>query len=126
MNNDNPYGTSDKAPLWPYNGGFNYEYKPRVRAKMPPPPTRRPPKAAPDLEFVATFKITESALQTIKDTLGRFPAETGGMLMGDPVTGLISHFVFDEDARTSGVIYYPTVQFLNDAIDKYEPLGIFL
>lgn len=85
---------------------------------------RRSPKPAPEESFVATFKISASAYKAIQSTLGRFPAETGGLLLGDPVTGLIEHFLFDAAARTSGTIYYPTVEFLNDEIPKYEAKGI--
>lgn len=89
----------------------------------------RPPKPAPDSKFVANFLISVEAYEAIQKTLGVFPAETGGLLLGDPNTGLITDFLFDADARTSGAIYYPTVEFLNREIPRYEaqgkhPLGI--
>ena len=91
--------------------------------------TYRQPKPAPNQDFVASFRITETAYESIKSTLGVFKAETGGLLLGNPETGLITRFLFDQDARTSGCIYYPTVEFLNREIPKYEvhgehPLGI--
>ncbi|MFP8778087.1 ThiF family adenylyltransferase [Hydrogenophaga sp. RWCD_12] len=89
----------------------------------------RPPKPSPDSRFVQNFLISTEAYEAIKSTLGVFPAETGGLLLGDPKTGLITDFLFDADARTSGAIYYPTVEFLNREIPRYEaqgkhPLGI--
>lgn len=101
------------------------------RGRIPPKQSQfaarncRPPKPAPSADFVSTFRITEAAFAEIKKTLGKFPAETGGLLLGDPETGLITDFLFDEDARTTGVIYYPTVAFLNREIPRFEKKGIY-
>ena len=89
----------------------------------------RDPKPQPKAAFVASFRIAIEAYEAVEQTLGKFPAETGGLLLGHPDTGLITDFLFDHDARTSGSIYYPTVEFLNREIPRYEaqgkhPLGI--
>lgn len=102
-----------------------YDHRGRIPPKQPKlvPKNFRPPKPAPSADFVSTFRITETAFAEIKRTLGKYPAETGGLLLGDPATGLITDFLFDEDARTSGVIYYPTVDFLNREIPRFEKKG---
>jgi len=101
--------------------GDSYPYQKRGTAVR----SRRPPKPAPTIEFVEKFRITQTAFDAIKETLGRYPAETGGLLLGNPETGLITRFLFDQDARASSVIYYPTVEWLNEQIPIYEAQGEF-
>lgn len=102
-----------------------YDHRGRIPPKQPQVVSKnfRSPKPAPDADFVSAFRITETAFEEIKNTLGKFPAETGGLLLGDPKTGVITDFLFDEDARTTGVIYYPTVDFLNREIPRFEKKG---
>ena len=114
-----------------FSGGLNTtgSGKSPTKTGAPQGRTYRPPKPAPDKQFVSVFRITDSAYDAIQSTLGVFKAETGGLLLGDPVTGIISDFLFDQDARATGSIYYPTVEFLNREITRYEaqgkhPLGI--
>lgn len=85
---------------------------------------RRAPKLAPTPEFVREFRIRNSAYRDIERTLGKYPAERGGALIGDPGTGEITNFVFDEDADTTSVVYQPNVDFLNRTIDEYEKRGL--
>lgn len=114
-----------------YSAGLNTtgNGKSPIRTGAPQGRTYRPPKPAPDKQFVSVFRITDSAYDAIQSTLGVFKAETGGLLLGDPVTGIITDFLFDQDARATGSIYYPNVEFLNCEIPRYEaqgkhPLGI--
>lgn len=87
---------------------------------------RRPPKSAPASHLVKRFRICASALAAIERTIGTVPAETGGLLLGDPSTNTVTRFVFDSAAETGAAIYHPDVAFLNAEIDRAEKIGLYV
>lgn len=55
------------------------------------------------------------------------PAETGGMLGGDPESGLVDHFHFDGMAHRTGSTYAPNCELLNRILrEDWNPSGVRL
>lgn len=74
-----------------------------------------------------TMRMSQEVLRAIRGTVGSHHAETGGMLGGDPETGLISRFHFDQTAQRSGITYSPNVDELNRVLhDDWNPAGVRL
>ncbi len=90
----------------------------------------RPPKVPPSDDQIRTMKISRLVLSKIKRTIGRYPVETGGILLGDPRDFHVTEFVFDNsalrDGLNSGAVYQPDTDFLNKCIDNscLEFIGI--
>lgn len=57
--------------------------------------------------------ITEEVLNEIKNTIGKIPAESGGLLLGNRKEGIITTFVYDSAAKTTGSTYQFNHIFLN-------------
>jgi hypothetical protein len=73
------------------------------------------------------LKITSQVVSRIEATVGSMPAETGGMLGGDPESGVVSHFRFDGRARRSSTTYSPDYQLLNRVLsEEWNPSGVRL
>ena len=71
--------------------------------------------------------MTRSVYKQIQETIGRLPAEQGGILGGDREVGAITHFCFDGSARRSGVAYSPDHECLNRLLSEdWNPKGISL
>jgi proteasome lid subunit RPN8/RPN11 len=69
-------------------------------------------------------RISEIAFTKVRDTLGRLPAERGGIFVG-PDPFCIEDFIFDEgnNAKRTAV-YYPDTVYLNEILERdHEPLG---
>lgn len=60
-----------------------------------------------------TFSFSVDVYEAIRATVGRRPAETGGMLGGDLKTGRVTHFYFDEVGECNGAAYAPDIASLN-------------
>jgi proteasome lid subunit RPN8/RPN11 len=73
-----------------------------------------------------TFTFSKSVLDEIKSTIGALPAETGGVLGGDPKTGEITHFHFDEDAPRSRVVYTVVADRINPVIQAWNEDDVHL
>jgi proteasome lid subunit RPN8/RPN11 len=88
----------------------------------------RLPRRAPPAETLRRIIMVESAFNEIKSTVGRFPAETGGALLGDPATFVVTGFIFDESSfkNRKRAVYQPDTSFLNQVIEASsdEFLGI--
>lgn len=86
----------------------------------------RSPKVPPHQEIVSQLRMRRAVLDQIRATIGSRKAETGGMLVGNAETYEVTHFIFDEGARTSGAIYYPDTMYLNRRLEQLpgEFLGI--
>lgn len=63
-------------------------------------------------DFNKNFYITQTAYNNIKNSIGRRPAETGGILLSSHHDYVVDTFVFDTGAKTSSVTYEPDVGFL--------------
>jgi len=57
--------------------------------------------------------MTPKVVASIRQTVGTRPAESGGALVGPGPNGVISHFHFDTNARTTGATYSPDVDTIN-------------
>jgi len=67
--------------------------------------------------------IHEDVVRKIERTIGQRPAEQGGALVGFPETGIITDFIHDREARSTGVIYEPNFSYLNEQIERFAPQG---
>lgn len=60
-----------------------------------------------DKDYNESFSIDESVLDRMRENVGRYPAETGGMIGSTSDTKIVDLFYFDaESACTSGTFYY--------------------
>ncbi len=73
------------------------------------------------------LRISSLVLDDIRRSVGSLAPETGGMLGGDPIAGVVTHFRFDREAsRTSGT-YSPDCRMLNRVLaDEWNPAGVRL
>ncbi len=69
--------------------------------------------------FDSGYSILDLALEEIVDTVGQFQAETGGALLGAYAQSLVTGFVFDPEATTTGASYVPSAG-LTDAVQRRE------
>lgn len=58
--------------------------------------------------------ITNSALDTIERDIARYQPERGGALLGRPGQPIITHFVLDSQAITSGASYLPSARLTEE------------
>ena len=65
-----------------------------------------------------TMTFIESAFGSIVNTIGRLPAETGGVLMGNENDYVIRKFIFDKKAKTTDCTYTFDTEYLNHEIHK--------
>jgi proteasome lid subunit RPN8/RPN11 len=71
------------------------------------------------------MRITLAVLEQIRRTVGRLAPEHGGVLGGDPDSGVVTEFYFDRSARRSTVTYSPDDQLLNRLFKReWNPRGI--
>jgi hypothetical protein len=68
------------------------------------------------------FLMFDTVLDQVSLTVGSHPVETGGALLGDYTSGVITRFLFDEDAETTAVSYIPSRR-LNDRVNMAEAEG---
>lgn len=67
------------------------------------------------------LKITTDAYQSIVKKIGSQQAEKGGILIGKD--GVVTDFIFDENAHTTGSTYSLNVAYLNPMIKKLKQEG---
>lgn len=70
--------------------------------------------------------FSESAYNHINDTVGSFPAETGGILLGSLDDFKVQRFVFDPNGKTNSAAYDPDIDFLNKELKKARKEGLDL
>ena len=68
------------------------------------------------------FLVFDTVLDQVSRTVGMHPVETGGALLGDYTSGVVTRFIFDEDAETTAVSYIPSRR-LNDRVNVAEAEG---
>jgi proteasome lid subunit RPN8/RPN11 len=59
-------------------------------------------------------------------TIGALPAERGGVLGGNPITGDVTHFYFDADADASATKYHLNADRINPIIESWNRTGVHL
>ncbi len=70
------------------------------------------------------MQFDESAFKNLKDTVGRFPAETGGILLGSITDFNVQEFIFDHNGKTSSSAYDPDIDFLNKELKQARKRGL--
>ena len=80
-----------------------------------------------DVPMPTRFSFAKEVLDAIHHTIGRLPAEQGGMLGGNRTTGEVTHFFFDHTARRTGATYSPDHRLLTKLLrNKWNPADIDL
>src|SRR5690348_3421120 len=71
--------------------------------------------------------ISRSVLEEIRNTIGRKPAEQGGILGGSRKDEVVRHFYFDERAVRTGITYSPDIKTINKLLsEEWNPREINL
>jgi len=76
----------------------------------------RHPKPRPENILIERMRMRRPAHDDMKGSMGSLPAESGGVLIGDPNTLVIEYFVFDIMAATNSTVYQPNTKFLNSVL----------
>lgn len=74
------------------------------------------------IQYTLSFGVYDA----IRHTIGKRPAETGGMLGGNLKTGLISHFHLDQTARCTTSAYEPDFSTIDAVLEGWNKAGIRL
>ena len=70
--------------------------------------------------------ITQTVMVAIRDTVGRHPAETGGILGAD-TSSVISHYYFDHSGISKETGYTPDVTAVNKILaDRWMPNNVLM
>lgn len=74
-----------------------------------------------------TMEFTRQAYESIAQSVGSRPAESGGILLGSRDNYLVTKFIFDTNGSTSRCGYDPDVNFINRCIkEEWEHNGLEL
>ena len=76
----------------------------------------RQPKPHPDAYLIEKMRMRHQVYDDIKGSIGSMPAESGGVLLGNPNSLVIECFVFDIMAATNRTVYQPNTKFLNSVL----------
>ena len=77
--------------------------------------------------FPRVIRMRLPVYDEIHTTIGLKAAETGGMFGGDPRTGTVTSYHFDENAQRSSTTYSPDVETVNRVLsERWNPQGIRL
>jgi proteasome lid subunit RPN8/RPN11 len=76
--------------------------------------------------YLPNLSFSHAVHQEILLTIGRFPAERGGILGGNPLTGEVTHFYFDADAETTATQYHLNADRINPVIVGWNRQGVHL
>jgi hypothetical protein len=71
--------------------------------------------------------LSADVFEEIRSTVGALPPEKGGMLGGDPNTGIVTHFHFDTSASHTRASYSPDHGELTRVLaEHWNPMGVRL
>ena len=73
---------------------------------------------APQASTDQAVPVRLGVLKQMYQTIGKLHPEHGGVLGGDPATGTVTHFWFDQYGDRSGGTYSPDVERVNRLIDE--------
>jgi len=76
----------------------------------------RPPKPLPHPCLIESMRMTGLVWQDMKESIGKRPAESGGILLSNTHDYTISCFIFDIKAAKNPTIYQPDTELLNSAL----------
>lgn len=98
-----------------------YSYKNKF-PKLLPSFLRKKPACQPVMRFAAGI------IESIKDSIGSMPAESGGALFGYRRDFVVRKFIYDDVGKTTGGTYEPGIEFLNEQLriareEGYDFLG---
>ena len=62
----------------------------------------------------------------IRDTVGKLPPESGGMIGGNFDSGFLTEFLFDDRGKITGSTYSPDTTSLNAVLDEWNARGVRL
>ncbi len=68
--------------------------------------------------------FTDTVLEEIDEAIAQKEPEQGGALLGAPDSNLISHFIYDEAARTTTVTYRPSKSLIQAVKDREQADGL--
>lgn len=74
--------------------------------------------------FDSGYTVLDLALEEIVATVGAHPAETGGALLGAYAQSIVTDFVFDPDATTTGVSYVPSAGLTRAVQERERVAGL--
>jgi proteasome lid subunit RPN8/RPN11 len=81
-------------------------------------------KQSPCSETPPVLVLTQEVLRTIVETIGMRPAESGGPIGGRAGENRVTHFHFDNDAKTSAATYSPNHEGLTRLLQEtWNPGG---
>ena len=86
----------------------------------------RQPKSPPKRPL-ETLRMSKAAFQEIRHTIGSYPVETGGLLMGSSVNFQVIAFIFDNvshEMRRRKAVWYPHTESLNERVEIAERKGL--
>ena len=76
------------------------------------------------IKHIPIFSL--AVFDAIRATIGKLPAESGGMLCGNPKNDSITYFYFDRKAECSSAGYSPDTTTLNNLLKKLNDEGLRL
>jgi molybdopterin/thiamine biosynthesis adenylyltransferase/proteasome lid subunit RPN8/RPN11 len=76
--------------------------------------------------MLSKITFTEEVYKQISDTIGRRPAESGGILGSRDGGNIIDRYCFDDTAHTTGNTYSPDTAALNRIVAEWNANGIEL
>lgn len=76
------------------------------------------------IKHVPIFSL--AVFEAIRETIGKLPPESGGMLCGNPKNDSITYFYFDRKAECSSAGYSPDTTTLNNLLKKLNDEGLRL
>lgn len=125
--------TNDHPPSHPETGDPAPTPEPTRRhdRSVQPPISQIAPTSRPgwwqilpgaELPSDTPVAISESVYAAIASTVGSLPAETGGMLGGSRISGIIDSFEFDTTSVNSAATYTPDISVLNQILaERWNP-----
>jgi proteasome lid subunit RPN8/RPN11 len=69
------------------------------------------------------FQFRLSVYEAIRNSIGKLPAENGGLLGGDVKARVVTHFFFDTGAKTSRVSYTPDIERINARLKEWDKVA---
>jgi proteasome lid subunit RPN8/RPN11 len=87
---------------------------------------QRTPKKPPQRALLAML-LDRKVYEEIKRTIGTFPAETGGLLLGSVEDFKVTEFIFDSAAykrQRWEAVWFPHTESLNKHVDLMEKRGL--